>query len=190
LKEIEMNFLEKIKTIEKESDSAVPSKELQEETYYHGTQTEEKALKIWNEGIRPDLAQCSKRSTFRPVAGRVYCTKFLREAVVYLLGGSYVGHKMLPQLEEKYGRYGYLFVIPGNLLEDVHPDEDQVGKAVYDAIEDADEDLPWIIPLAQKYVKPAVMKSLKDGLYASWIRAGKAILPHLTDEQKLALIEK
>lgn len=178
------------------SKSAAPSPSMKNGVFYHGTTTEQKAMKIWKEGIKPDLSDAPDTSISRPVAGRVYFSSNLDEVMPYLLGANCAGNQHFPNYEHKWGRYGYLFVIPGNQLTDVHPDEDQVGKAVYK------KSFTWLTALAKKLLakeyapegdyswdKP-LLDSVYDGEYESWITAGKLLLPHLTDKQKLDIIKK
>ena len=181
---------------DKEADAAPPTPGMKKDSYYHGTPTKGKAEKIWEEGILPDLSSTPEHEISKPIAGRVYCTKNLSYALMYALGGDMAGKKIVSFLD-KYGQFGYVFVIPGKQLKEIHPDEDEVGKAVYE------KKLPWLTKLADKRLADeeqsyendegghgALLDGVRDGDYESWIKAGKLLLPHLTDEQKLEIIEK
>jgi len=175
---------------DKEADAAPPTPGMKKDSYYHGTPTKGKAEKIWEEGILPDLSSTPEHEISKPIAGRVYCTKNLSYALMYALGGDMAGKKIVSFLD-KYGQFGYVFVIPGKQFKEIHPDEDEVGKAVYE------KKLPWLTKLAKEhliYEGQIGYRNLLDGVnsgdYESWITAGKLLLPHLTDEQKLEIIEK
>ena len=170
---------------DKEADAAPPTPGMKKDSYYHGTPTKGKAEKIWEEGILPDLSSTPEHEISKPIAGRVYCTKNLSYALMYALGGDMAGKKIVSFLD-KYGQFGYVFVIPGKQLKEIHPDEDEVGKAVYE------KKLPWLTKLADKRLadEEALLDGVRDGDYESWIKAGKLLLPRLTDEQKIEIIEK
>lgn len=190
---------------EKEADAAPPTPAIKKGNYYHGTPTKENAVKIWKEGIKPDLSETPEHNISKPVAGRVYITKNIGYALIYALGGDFAGKSSLldsygqPKSKKELSlyRYGYLFVIPGSQFGEIHPDEDQVGKAIYE------NKLPWLTNLAKKHLAEedqpdandeggygALLDGVKDGDYASWIKAGKLLLPHLTDKQKIEIIKK
>jgi hypothetical protein len=158
---------------EKEADAAPPTPAIKKGNYYHGTPTKEKAAKIWKEGIKPDLSETPEHHISKPVAGHVYCTKNLGYALIYALGG------MTPDIVTKYGQFGYVFVIPGSQFSEIHPDEDQIGKAVYE------NKLPWLTKLATYLLGG----TLNPSLFLTR-KAGKRLLPHLTDEQKIEIIRK
>lgn len=161
---------------------------------YHGTPIEARAKSIISDGIKPDLSTTEGLS--RPVDGMVYLSKNLEYAIIYLLGANMLGDELPDSLLEN--RYGYLFIIESeNLGEHIQPDEDQVGEAIHDAkissltkyhnilknteaLDEEDE--------VQFYNN--LYEQVKDGDYASWIKAGHLLLPILTDEDKMAIIEQ
>jgi len=177
-----------------EADAAPPTSELKMGTYYHGTPTKERADKIWKDGIKPDLSVTPEHAISKPIAGRVYITKNIGYALIYALGGDVAGSK--PFSLDSYGQFGYLFVIKGSQLNEIHPDEDEVGKAIYE------NKLSWLSTLAKKLLADEdqpdenddwgspLLDGVKVGDYSSWIKAGKLLLPHLTDKQKIEIIEK
>lgn len=179
----------------KESEAALPTSSMQQMKYYHGTPTKQKADKVWREGIKPDLS--TTEGTSKPIPGRVYCTQNLKEALIYAVGYAFTpGEPINLDVTQQHGKFGYLFVLKGKQFKDIHPDEDQVGKAVYEKFK------PWLTALAEKHldgVEPDDIETsayedlLKDvylGDYTAWIQAGKILLPYLTDKQKIEIIKK
>lgn len=185
----------KYKVEDKEADAAPPTPAMKKGNYYHGTTTKRNADKIWQEGIKPDLSDTPDYNISKPVAGRVYCTKNIGYALIYALGGDIAGNKK-PLFVDDFGRFGYVFVIPGAQFKEIHPDEDEVGKAIHD------KKLPWLTKIANDLLKneePAdeeacgydsLLREIELGCYTCWIKAGKLLLPHLTDKQKLDIIKK
>jgi len=197
-----------------EADAAPPSAALKKEVYYHGTTTTENANKIWKGGIKPDLSDVGDWETHKPVKGHVYCTRDIFSAFMYAAvdncgrdrqasehilsdaifyegpGGNY--KDPIPE----YGKYGYVFVIPASQFKDVHPDEDEVGKAVHDKA------FPWLNKLAEQKLadeesenieecaSDSLLEDVDNQCYRCWIKAGKLLLPLLTDKQKLDIIKK
>lgn len=187
-------------TSAREADAAPPSPNVSGARWYHGTPTEKQAEKIWNEGIRPNLS--TERGLSRAVDDMVYATKDLRYAINYALGANVAGDKSdwKDRLIEKYGRYGYMAVIPGSELKNVHPDEDQIGEAIYHAYKDRNA-FGWLKDLAEKYLYvspvegdedqyPDLLSQVKDGDYDAYIKAGKILMSRLDDEETIAIIEK
>lgn len=162
--------------------------------YYHGTPRKANAESIMINGIKsPDLAD--RHGYLRPVEGKVYITRDLAYAQVYALGGDFAGHDVNPVFKG-LGQYGYIFVIDGKQLKDIQPDEDSVGELVYE------ENIEWLDELAQdilKYEKyddfgqDLGYRNLYDaiigGEYDAWAAGGKVLLDHMTDWQKLDLLD-
>jgi hypothetical protein len=75
-----MNFRAKISSVydlqPAPAESAPPSDAMQQGVYYHGTQTQKNAEKIWKEGIKPNLWM-GDNTLSRPIENRVYITKNL-----------------------------------------------------------------------------------------------------------------
>jgi len=94
--------------------------------YYHGTQSAKVAKSIMRRGIEPPDLSLRPDSAMRPVQGRVYLTPRIDYAIAYVLGGDMAGHKVRSRF-----KYGYLFVVPGQRLANVHPDEDSIGEMIY-----------------------------------------------------------
>jgi hypothetical protein len=165
--------------------------------YYHGTSNEKNALLIINQGILPDLSKT--KGTARPVDGRVYATINIVHALPYLLGGAMAGHD-LPKDWIEESRYGYLFIIKGEDLEDIQPDEDQIGQAVHDKA------FPWVdkyldliseeepensdFDEEEGFSHRNLLSQVNLGEYAGWIKAGHLLLKNLTQSEMNDVIEK
>ena len=163
-------------------------------TYFHGTNTPEKANSIWKSGIKPDL---SKSETYdRPVAGRVYITENLSYAIIYALGGDFAGQEC-KSLIDRHGRFAFVFKIDGKQLDKIFPDEDQVGEAVHVHFKNTKK-FPWMSkyedllqeeePLEHGHFRN-LLEEVRNGDYAAWIVAGHLLLPELTDAQKYEIME-
>lgn len=148
--------------------------------YYHGTPSDKAGKNILREGIHPpDLT--TRSEPFRPVSGRVYITTKLRYAIIYALGANVLGHD-LPKGYLRGSEWGYLFVIPGSELREVHPDEDSVGEMVWDG------NPAWLRALAKDVLDPDLFDLVMDGLAAEQSEAGKILLDQLSTSQELELI--
>lgn len=110
---------------------APASSDMRSQRFYHGTSNISAAKQIMRHGINPgEVAQ--RRSYLSPMAGKVYLTQTLSYAIIYALGGDIAGHDLPANFRKKTDRYGYVFVVDGNTLADVQPDEDSVGQFFYD----------------------------------------------------------
>jgi 8-oxo-dGTP pyrophosphatase MutT (NUDIX family)/RNA:NAD 2'-phosphotransferase (TPT1/KptA family)/GNAT superfamily N-acetyltransferase len=100
--------------------------------FFHGTDKEELARKIMQEGIQPrmviDPAKAKSRAQLAPVPDRVYMTTSFGYAAIYAVGGSVFGSKSMEFLKGK-DPFGYVFETEGSALQgDVTPDEDSIGE--------------------------------------------------------------
>ena len=173
----------------------------QSKTYYHGFSHEKSLQGILAHGIQPpDLSDRS--GNLRPVEGKVYITPHLEYAITYCLGANTVGHKMSDHAIENYGQFGYLCVVDGKQVHDIQPDEDDIGKFIHDDTFDWLTDMAWSELRTEEYddtyededgneisnIK-TMMRAVLDGEYDAWAAAGKLLLPVLTDDEKLELID-
>ena len=163
-------------------------------TYYHGTPKTENAMSIMANGIKPpDLS--AHEGYLRPVEGKVYITPEIRYAQMYALGGDLAGTETSRDIE-KYGQYGYVFVIDGQQLKDIQPDEDSVGEMIYN------EEYDWLNDLAEEYLKyedyndygmdlgyRSLYHAIMGGEYDAWAAGGKILLDVMDNEQMLELID-
>lgn len=184
------------------SEMAPPRDADKGKVYYHGTPSEKYIEGIIQNGIQPPTMSSSSWGTnhyLKPVEGKVYITPSLRYAIIYALGGDYVGSDYSPRNYESEP-YGYVCVIDGKDVHDIQPDEDCVGEMVYKG------EIPWLKRIADIALDDEMyedtdsedddysetiplLDAVKRGEYDAWAYAGKLILPYLSDEQKLELID-
>lgn len=173
-----------------------PARLYTEEVFYHGTPTKEKAYKIVAGGIQPG---CHVDATaLTPAEGVVYVTKDLAYAVIYALGGALLGYETPDNLVREYGRYGYVFAIPGDQIGVVDPDEDSIGEMIYN------KEPPWLREIAEDVLQGVetafpgdyyegqgylLLNLVDDGEYAAWAEAGKILIRHLSEDEVIDLIE-
>jgi hypothetical protein len=183
-----------------------PSPEVRAMPLYHGTKTEEAAKSILANGIQPGAVDRGK-GHLAPVAGKVYLTPSIEYATIYALGGVWMTHKMRPEYL-KGSQYGYVFVIDGNALTHIQPDEDSVGEFIYKHSERKRN------PITGRYIgwefrpdgvdeqeKRRVYYNVKnlmtprqyvgscDGYIAAHAAGGKRALKKLSDQDKACLVK-
>ncbi len=164
-------------------------------TLYHGASTERAAKGIKRSGIQPQAPKSYGHMT--PLSGAIYLTKELRYAVIYALGGDYIGHK------SRDVGFGYLFVVSGgDLTNKVRPDEDETGRLIsegtLDWLNDLAEDELGYETFTESYededgevfeMSVPLLRAVNDGEYAAWAVAGKLLDPILEDWQVLSILE-
>jgi hypothetical protein len=128
---------------------------------YHGTYKIKAARDIVRKGLRG--AEIQGKSHLAPMKGRVYMTPSLRYAIIYAIGGVYLGSKYPKDHIESGQTYGYVFEIdPDDLTDDMLPDEDIVGEALAEAYQI--DNNPKYVPysdIGKELVKnPNLVKSL------------------------------
>ena len=166
----------------------------QTQVYYHGTPSKEAAESILRSGIQPpDLS--SRQGALTPVQGKVYITPDISYAQIYAIGGDLAGNDA-SRMVENYGQFGYMFVIDGNKLGDIQPDEDSVGEMIHD------EEVSWLSDMARYYLDEepyddegqdlgyySLYDAVMGGEYDAWATAGKFLLDEMSDSQKQKLID-
>jgi hypothetical protein len=154
----------------------VPRKQDLQKIYYHGTKHEDRAKHIMLDGIKPqDLKFSNYKGRDRPVAGRVYLTTDLEEALTYA-----------EPIEED--TYGYLFVIDGLAIRnDIQPDEDMIGGL----LNHPDFVPGWLHTLAETYLSAHELSLIEQEAltYPNLAVVGKKLLPHMSDQQKTELLD-
>ena len=162
--------------------------------YYHGTPSKEAAESILRSGIQPpDLS--SRQGVLTPVQGKVYITPDISYAQIYAIGGDLAGNDA-SRMVKTYGQFGYMFVIDGNKLGDIQPDEDSVGEMIHD------EEVSWLSDMARYYLDEepyddegqdlgyySLYDAVMGGEYDAWATAGKFLLDEMSDSQKQKLID-
>jgi len=174
-----------------------------EKMYYHGTSNLDNAKNIFKNGFK--AREITSRKLCAPIKGKIYITPSLRTGIIYAMGGIMMGHNEYRKLIGA-DRYGVVFEIPGNKLGDIQPDEDSVGDILYivieyiekkkfhsmdyDITEDQIKKLDWLYNLANYYLSPVQFRKVQrhDASAHIW-DAGKKLVKHLTDGQKLQLID-
>lgn len=193
------------------SEMAVPTEIIKSMTFYHGTPNTFNGNKILRKGIQPpDLTL--RKGNLRPVDGKVYVTPNLKYATIYTIGGSMIGrpnaskHLISKDRTSKfYGRYGYLFSFSGDSLSDIQPDEDVIGELLHCLLNNsaryADDSESMrrmmddktlsnnIISIAKRNIASGTIQKVKDGGYEYFARSGKVIVKHMSDVDKLKMIE-
>lgn len=170
--------------------------------YYHGTSSIEKAKSIYKNGLDPAATEIKypAKHVQKPLEGRVYITPSLGYAMIYALGGSYFGHSYPESMEIKdhlaKEELGFVFEIDGKDLNDIIPDEDSIGEAVY-KFQVAKENIKKesyqayaeLYSLALKHLTELQLKKNKEGNYNDWIRVGKKLTKVMPPELALKLID-
>lgn len=158
-----------------------------QQIYYHGTPKEAAAKGILEDGSikAPDLL--GKKAKMTPVKDKVYLTRDLDYAVIYLLGGIWMGTEV-PKTRMYDSQFGYLFLIHSSDLKDIQPDEDVIGEALHDAINKKLSSYEWLITLAKQKLTPKQYRDCQNGEYAAWAQSGKKLVKFLSKEQKKQLI--
>ena len=190
------SYLSKVNAnlFENEVDAAVPTEEIKNSIFYHGTPTKERADKIWKQGLKANLSDIPKHWIAHPMPDHVYVSRYLGEALIYALGQEQgakswlSGRKLSSRYIEKYGQFGYILVIKGNQLQDIHPDEDQISETLQLVLlwPDRFKKFAWLLKLAKKHLSPDLLEKTKNKVLD--MEGGKILLPHLTDEQKIQII--
>lgn len=191
------------------------NKIIKDKIYYHGTSSVVFANNIIKNGIKPPDISINRLLT--PVKGKIYVTHDISYALIYAVGGSYLDEDYLKipykgnetefehifnddKNSRRYGRYGYLFIINGDDLNDVQPDEDSIGSILHmylnnrptDEYIDAFNDNALkseIMHIVNKRISPNTLKRVKEGEYAYYAKTGKIIVKWLSDISKLRLIQ-
>lgn len=151
-------------------------------TFYHGTRSEIEAQSILAHGqILPGATE-QGRAKLAPVVGMAYATSDIEEAVIYALGAEMAGHEMPPKWIGDDGRYGYIFEIDMDSLDDLQPDEDSIGNAV------SEGRYEWLNRMARHVLTENQQRRVQDGFLADWAQAGKKLVKTMSPEQKWQLI--
>ena len=180
---------------------AVPRDSDFAKVYYHGTSIEKNGESILKEGIKiPDLTL--RKGKYRPVDGKVYITPYIFYAQIYAIGGDFAGNNYTPSAyeQEHGGRYGWMFVIDGNQLKDIQPDEDSIGEILYYSLNRGDikehpnynlDNLEWLVNMAKNNLTPLQYKKVKNYEdFGDLAMAGKKLVKIMSGKQHLELIDK
>jgi hypothetical protein len=188
-----------------------PTEEMRARVWYHGTPSALLAEHIAVYGIKPNsLAGPGrvKRGLMVPMKGRVYLTPNIGYAQIYALGCACAGHDVPQQFFRGHGDTGYVMVVNGRDLEDLLPDEDDVGELAGQAIAltegrtrvaftDLSKRLftedPEFAKQFARFAKNGLtsrqLEKILDGEYAYFAAGGKRLLRKLPDEWAIRLIK-
>ena len=133
------------------------------------------------------------------------------------IGGDMLGSELPDSFIERNGQYGYVFVIKGNQLGDIQPDEDSIGEVVHHIVS-GDWDTEEKFKKSLKYISSAKqrkfyrnvykdrqltselgsetlnsltsnqLRELKDGEYEMYAHTGKKLVKTLDHKYLLKLI--
>jgi len=148
--------------------------------FYHGTPREDAAKSIMKQGliVPPDLSKKPSHLT-TPVEGKTYLSQDISYALIYALGANIAGHDM-PKgwVDDKHGRYGYVFAIDASDMGDVQSDEDSVGELLHKLLNGKTDEPKWLLQWAESNVAETRLKRVKRGEYAYYAAVGKQILSY------------
>lgn len=152
----------------------MPTTEHKGSFWYHGT-SEKFINKIMEEGMLKPSESVTKRSRgmMTPVYDKVYLTADINEAVGYAYFRS---GKNKP---------AYLVIVDGESLKDIQPDEDIIADLLHNT-----ENFKWLHTLAKNIDIKLYNKFQNMGNYAYAVSLGKKVVKHLTNSQKIELINK
>ena len=155
-----------------------------DKVFYHGTSSTESAQSIIEKGLTPPNLE-NRKDFLTPVAGRVYLSQNIGYALIYALGGDMAGHTLSQKWIDE-SRYGYIFIVEGKEIQDIQPDEDEIGRLISD-----EEACPgWLRHMAQYNLGEATYRRVMDGEYIWWAKAGKKLVKLLRDDQMIDLISQ
>jgi hypothetical protein len=194
----DIRFKEDISVIKKAM--ATPSEQILSMPLYHATNNSKAGEEILADGfIRSKDHDTNNFLT--PVKGMIYSSSSLENATIYALGGVMMGNDFR-QLTSDSGRYGYIFMLDSKSMTDVQPDEDSVGEIFANGLsfendgglrgavwENNGKAPVWLTRLGLGSVAWSRIKKAVDGEYIYYASIGKQLLPKMTDQQKLDLIE-
>lgn len=172
-------------------EMAKPTEAHLAKVYYHGT-SERSGLEILKHGIQPgDLVMpekflSSRQPNLNPRLGKVYITPDLKYAQIYAIGGDIAGSTY-----KSREAFGYLFVIDGQELSDIEPDEDSIGELLWAQLVKPDPEnkflARWLV-ISREHLTPHQWKEFKEGEFVMQAHLGKKLLKFMPDSDKLAFI--
>jgi hypothetical protein len=178
---------------------AAAKRSLLEKPQYHSTPNETAAQSILQSGQVMPPALPHSRGKLTPVVGRVYMAPSTETAAIYSLGGVMMGQVDQPGWAPWWdregrdgkprGRYGYVFQIDPDSVQDIQPDEDNVGELAFKAMDGELPNAPyWLKSMGERLATPREKRD--KWAYANYASLGKRMLKQMSDEQKLEMIER
>lgn len=188
---------------------------IEEKVYYHGTSTIQAAREIKKNGIVPPNLE-GRNNFLTPVQGKTYLTPSISYALIYAVGGNFIGNTNLALPydgnEEKFkyifksdNRYGYIFEVSEHKLSDIQPDEDEIGELYHYVLNgevygnDIHSNKVWknFNDSSFKYSFKNLMdrvsttrqkEKIKDGEYIYYAHVGKKALKVMPNDMKQWLV--
>lgn len=161
-------------------------------TFFHGTAPRHnesdddfhhKLIDIANNGLRPGADQSTKEQSMTPMRGRTYATKDIGYGQIYAMGANVAGSSYKPK-----HKHGYLFAFKGDKLNNVLPDEDEIGTA-YRNHHHTDKKLPYgILSAIEKHGTTPQLNRTKEGEYEFFAKLGKRVIPKMSDQMHTQLV--
>ena len=151
----------------------------QYDTWYHGTNSKQRANQIIANGIKYDGDWVEKKykmePEFAPMKDGVYITKDLGNAYRYSIMGTHPD-----SYDYSSDPDGYIFKFAGSDLQSISNDEDEIGKYIVDNLNN--------YPELQGKITPEIIKGANDKSENSnafkWIAmAGKIALRNLSKDK-------
>jgi hypothetical protein len=173
---------------------------------YHGSHNEDKGKQITKDGVlKPGNPDIKRGKKLTPQLGMTYLAPELKEAVIYCVGGNYLGSD-IDELWRREGRYGYLFVVDSEDLKGkkIYADEDYIGQAIYHLTKNEfydtgfssnlknfdDSKKSFLLERAKTLLTPLQYdKVIRYDDYADFAIAGKKLMKMLPDNIHQALVE-
>jgi hypothetical protein len=168
------------------TEMAKPNQKINDTVFYHGnSRGHDEAVSIARDGLNPAGNGKQSGGMLKPMEGKVYATPHIHYAQIYALGGDIAGSTGYynPERAKKEAEHGHVFAFSGSKISDVHPDEDSVGQ-----LYGTNKGPHWLNHLVDKHMTPHTRKKAREGEYSHYANIGKKMQKHLSDDQKLDLI--
>jgi hypothetical protein len=199
-----------MKTFEQLIDEmAIPLPQHKGMTFYHGSNLNDSQIKeVLSKGLDPKHTEIkykdNEKSAYKPVQNHIYVTLNRAMALVYACGGNwsesgsqwsfYDSYEKLKDKDFFKGKKAVVFVIDGDTLYDIYPDEDEIGQFLYKILNSKEELNSYkksIYNLAKSNLTSIQLDNVKkydDHKYL--VSAGKTILPKMSDNDIYYIISQ
>jgi hypothetical protein len=176
---------------------AKPTENIKNKLYYHGTDRQKYGERIIKDGVlKPDKDE-----------GKVYLTPDILYAYIFSVGSTDFGKELDREKVLKDSKnatdlekepFGYIFVVDGEDLKDIYPDEDGISYILFYLYTNMKDEYIMkrlyryqkniLLKLAKIYLTEYERKKIKELDPSYLYSCGKKLLGKLTDDMKLALI--
>jgi len=177
---------------------AIPRLQDKQHEYYHGTDNVENVKQILKDGFLkgPEIQEKSK---FAPRKENVYFGRVPADALSYSLGFLFDknGFESTVEYEEEKGRsIGFMFVISGEDLVDIEPDEDSIGSILNQILNNknplnfSSNEIEQLKNLCKWKLTPKQFLKLKNyNDFADLAQIGKKLTSFIPDYLKYKMID-